>query len=256
MPLLKKVKLTRDFKFQLPGHYGLGDSTTILKEAGMLVGNSLIMDEGSKMRVEGFSAAVSDKTYPRVKVTIYPEGKKQCQLYLDMEQMDGVTWETIEGDVPKEKKEVQRINVSLGDRMKDEYHWSKQGFWHDAFGSYHPRNSKEDALLNPQKLSKTELEKLEFKTSSEHDIGEAVVKKGKESHMYKFKIKSVFYFSIDVKPGLMYAKLVDIKDTLVIGRGSYPGRDDWKKISDVNSFDEPDYAKVITDYLKKEHNFE
>lgn len=61
MPINKKIKLTKDYKFVMESNNYLGDSHTILKEAGIAVGKELILDEGSKIRVEGFSSSVTDK---------------------------------------------------------------------------------------------------------------------------------------------------------------------------------------------------
>lgn len=260
MPINKKIKLTKDYKFKIESRSFLGDSKTILKEAGISVGNELILDEGSKIRVEGFSASVSDKNWPRTKISIYPEGKKQCQCYIDMSQLDGVTWETIEGDAPKEKKEVQRINISNNDYHGDDK-WREYGCYHASFGRDNiERNYEGIKLLNVLELTDAEVALEKFNSNIDSDIGEVSVKKGKESHFYKIRGKSVFTFQIIIKPGRMYGKLIKVKDSIWLGNGSYPKEDMWIKICDLDYGEtevqtQDSYKSLITQYLKNKHNF-
>lgn len=253
MPINKKFKLTKDYKFTV-GRSFLGDAQKILQEAGMSVGTELIMDEGSKMRIEGFTASVSDKNWPAAKVTIYPEGKKQCQCYIQMSELDGITWETIEGEAPKEKKEVQRINVSVGNYATFDK-WG-HGIWHKAYKDRWEREDKSEKILNVLELNDSEINKGQFKAAHESDVAEVVVKKGKECHVYKIYVNSVFTFKISTKPGFMLGKLHEVKDSVYIGEGYYPAKDKLDKICDIENPETIDFTKLATQYLKKKHNFE
>lgn len=172
-------------------------------------------------------------------------------------QLDGVTWETIEGDVLKEKKEVQRINISNDDYHGDDK-WRKYVCYHASFGRERiERNYEGIKLLNVLELTDAEIALEKFCTDINNEIGEVSVKKGKESHFYKIRGKSIFTFGIIIKPGRMYAVLDGVIDSIWIGEGNYPKKEDWIKICDLDSdVAEAKYTSAITKYLKNKHNFE
>ena len=254
MPINKKFKLTKSYKFNV-GHNYLGDSHKTLQEAGMVVGAELIMDEGSKMRIEGFSSSISQKDWPKTKITIYPEGKKQCQCYIQMSDLDGITWETIEGEAPKEKKEIQRINISLDSYHVKDNQWKKYPCRHASFKDNIARSFEGLKALNPLELNEAEITLGKFSSLNKSEIGEVVVRKGNNNSCYKMQARTAFRFEITKQPGLMYGKLVSVKDSLWLGPGYYPKDEEYVKLCDIDS-DETKYEAIVTKYLKEKHNFE
>lgn len=254
MPFQKKIKLKKDYKFNMISC--LGDATQILKDSGMLIGRELIFDEGTKIRVEGFSGSISDKSYPSVKISIYPEGKKQCQVYVNMGDFDGVTWETIEGEnIVKDKKEVQKIHINFRkEYLTGNYSWKNNGVWPEAISLHvSPKEREKQYTLNPTKLSKKEIDDKEFKQYGRTEIGEAVVKKGKSIFSSHIVVYTYFTFSIEFQPGFMFAKIKDIKYVLRIGEGYIGDEKNYVKVCDLDANTTPDFEKIIIDFLKKKY---
>ena len=251
MPVNKRIKVAKDFKINM--YDSLGNSRQILKEAGMLVGDELILDSGSNLRIEGFKAYSSVKGWPAVKITIYPEGSKSCQCYVDFSQFDGLSWETVEEKEKKEPREVQRINISF--EKNERYLKDINSFpcWHRAFKNGF-RIGDKDIILNPIELSKDEIEKRIFTGGNDLTVGEAIVKKGKNSYSYDIRIERTFNFKITIEPGYMYGNLEEVRNIIQM-RKSYSHSDffDVSEISTEDITDSKNIRKPVLEFLKKEH---
>lgn len=252
MPISKKVKFTKDCKFEVEKYSSfLSGADKILRESGIYVGDQLIFDAGSKIRIEGFSSSVGDKGWPRTKITIFPEGHKSCQCYVSLEQLDGVSWETIEGDAPKEKKEVQRINISMSKYFEEN---KKGGIWSNCFDGRYIRGDNEKKMVNPLKLSKEDISSGAFIDWGKEEIGEVIVKKGKSSWSYKITLKTEYVFSLITEPGLMYAKIKSVKDFVWI-QETYSQREGFE-IGSVGDWADFKIEERITKFLKEKHKFD
>ena len=250
MPVNKKIKVTKDFKINMSN--SLGNSTKILKEAGMLVGDELILDSGSKMRVESFKAFSSVKGWPAVKITLFPEGSKSCQCYVELSQFDGLSWEAEEEKEKPVPKEVQRINFSFEKHENYLKEIDKYPCWHRAFKNGF-RIGDKDVILNPIELTKDEIKKQIFLAKTDLAAGEVVVKKGKNSYSYDIRIERTFCFKITMEPGYMYGNLAEVRNKIQM-RKTYSS--DFFDVSDIASEDIKDVANIrkpALEFLKKEH---
>lgn len=251
MPVNKRIKVTKDFKINMSD--SLGNSTQILKEAGMLVGDELILDSGSNLRVESFKAFSSVKGWPAVKITIFPEGSKSCQCYVELSQFDGLSWEAVEEKEKKEPKEIQRINISFEKHEKYLKDINSYPCWHRAFKNGF-RIGEKDIILNPVELTKDEIKKRTFISQNELTVGEAVVKKGKNSYSYDIRIERIFCFKITIEPGYMYGNLGEVRNRIQM-RKSYSSSEFFVvgEISTEDITDSKNVRKPVLEFLKKEH---
>jgi hypothetical protein len=110
-----------------------------LKDAHRILDRSLILEEGDLIRVDGFKALATAKSYPDVKLTVVPQGGKSSPIYVSLENLDGISWEPIRIE-EKEKKKTEtpsrRYDVSISDNRIN-----LDTVWHRAFGNTYTNKS-------------------------------------------------------------------------------------------------------------------
>jgi len=267
-PIKQKIRITRELSCVVKS--SLGDSTS-LKQAGILIGsNGLLIDPGTIVRIEGFTARVSGGNWPDVKLSIYPEGLKMGQCYIELTHLDGISWDLIKDPPKAPPVPIRRVSVLTS----NDYGWSKttpkkyeqrEKVWGETFGrdGYHIKDKK-SVVLNPQSLSPTEIAESKFKISYNCDIFEISVKIDKTHYSYTAFLYENAYFNIHLKPGFMEGQLSEIKYKIVIYEGGRYGDNSkkksiWSKGFTQEEFDKLDHDKMkqmISDEIKKLHTIE
>lgn len=254
MPVGKKISIKRSMRIPITG--ALSNSTN-LKESGNMIGDyrdqELILDEGTVMRVDAFSAVVKAKGYPATKITVFPDMGKAGTVYVSLDDLDGLSWESVdEGVKKKPSAPTRRIDVSIND---DSFNYTN--VWHSAFrDSHYDTTQSEIVVINPLALSEDELEKMMFTTDADHRIGEAIVKIGRESWTYQIRYKILHAFDLgfpdtgsSTHMKLLSAKFSHSKIMLQIQHGYGYNSDRWEDVAETN--DTPD--KFVRAYLEEKH---
>jgi hypothetical protein len=255
MPIGKKVRVKRELKVPI---FNVLSTGMHLKEQGFILGNyrneTLILDAGTVFRIDAFSASVKDKTFPSTKITIFPESGKSGSLYIELDGLDGLSWESIDEEPKKASVPVRRIDISLKD---DKINFL--GCWHKAFEERYEIDNPIAVLVNPSKLTPHELEKGEFKGTVENDMGEAIVKLGKDSWAYTIRtsIKHIFKLSMIQCPSnpsiiLLAATYDHSTYRLQIKEGGSYSNQPYISIADTIETPE----KFIKEYLTNKHQYD
>ena len=80
MPIGKKIRVKREIRVPILIILSTGMH---LQQLGYIIGKTLILDADSVFRIEAFSAAVKEKTYPSTKITVFPDDGKSGSLYIE-----------------------------------------------------------------------------------------------------------------------------------------------------------------------------
>jgi hypothetical protein len=254
MPIGKKVRVKREIKMPILNVLSTGIH---LKDHGFILGNyrkeTLILDAGTVFRIDAFSASVKDKTFPSTKITIFPESGKSGSLYIELDGLDGLSWESIDEEPKQASAPVRRIDISLKD---DKINFL--GCRHKAFEDRYEIDKPITVLVNPAKLTSHELENGKFKGTVENDIGEAIVKLGKDSWSYTIRtsINHVFLLSMITCPSnpsiLLLAATYDHSTyRLQIKEGGSYSSQPYANITDTLETPE----KFIKEYLINKHQY-
>lgn len=248
-PLNSKFTVLKEQKFFRPSFLSTGKfkPEDELRDAGAYTGSTLIVEPGTAMRIEAFGSNVSDKDWPRVKVSIFIEGKRMVRCYVNLKELDSLNWEPLIEVPHAERKETQKVIVTLNDTTLP------SRCWPDCMDSHYPRIGGGTKVLNVLKLIENEVKFKAFVANAQATVGEAMVKKGRNAHHYQIRISSTFYFKITLAEGYMHGSLEKIVDSLQIGAGTYASK--WETLAMVEPNDPLDFTKVITDHLKKKHDF-
>jgi len=254
MPVGKKISIKRSMR--IPITSALSTSTN-LKASGNMLGDyrnqELILDEGAVIRVDAFSAVVKAKGYPATKITVFPDMGKAGTVYVSLDDLDGLSWESVdEGVKKKPSAPTRRIDVSIND---DSFNYTN--VWHAAFKDRHYVTAQSElVVINPLELSGDDLEKMMFSTDTEHRIGEAIVKIGRESWTYQLRYKIHHAFDLgfpdtgsSTHMKLLSAKFSHSRIMLQIQRGFGYDSKGWEDI--VETMDTPD--KFVRAYLEEKH---
>ena len=111
MPVGKKIKISKSTLLNVERQLSTAEN---VEKAGMIVNKKLILDPGSIIRFDAFSASVGEKDYPIVKLSVFPHNGKMGQLYVNLQSVDGLTWEVFEEEKSKEQpKPISRIDIEF-----------------------------------------------------------------------------------------------------------------------------------------------
>jgi len=253
MPIGKKIRVKREIKMPI---FNVLSTGMHLRDHGFILGTyrkeTLILDAGTVFRIEAFSASVKDKTFPSTKITIFPETGKAGSLYIELDGLDGLSWESVEEEPKKASTPVRRIDISINDKP------NFRACWHKAFEERYEIENPIAVLVNPSKLAPHELEKCEFKATVENDIGEAIVKLGKDSWSYTMRtsIRHVFRLHMIQCPSnpsiLLLAATYDRSThKLQIKEGGSYSTQPYLSIADT--LDTPE--KFTKEYLNNKHQY-
>ena len=251
MPVGKKIKGSKHTVMEVVNKLS---TATNIEEAGMLIDKKLIIDPDTVIRVDAFSASVSEKSYPSVKVSIFPTGGRMGQLYVDLSSLDGLTWEIVEEKQKEPPKPVRRIEVEFYPAS------STDVCWHEAFGrEYYDIHSPVWKVVNPLALTKEEIDRKSFVYSRSTNAGKAVVKKDGETFIYElaYNVKHHFKLTIDrgEEQGLLIGKYNYMTVSLMIKQRTFSSGEEWVELLEESRQTDIDHTQLIRDYLKKKHGF-
>jgi hypothetical protein len=248
MPIRKKFAIKKETKINVTSVLSTASN---LEEAGILLTKGrqdslMLLEEGALVRVDGFGGDLKDD--PTVKLSVFPKEGRMGQVYVKLEDMDGLVWETYHEEPKKEVIPVKRYEVSLSyPGFKD-----RGGVWHNAFGGYKRWVEIEREIVNPLALSKEELEKGSFYAETTYDAGTAVFKYGKKTAVYDLKWAYGYNFKLE-KPenGLMYAK--SSYNTVELRIKPKYSSSEWEVVVRETRQSEESYEKMVKDFLKEKH---
>ena len=251
MPIGKKMRIKRATKMSA-STIGAKDG---LEAAGMLLGDwspTLILDENTIIRVDAFSSTIAQKSYPSVKMSIFPEGYKMGQVYVSLDSLDGITWEIVEEDAKKIPVITKRIDIE----WNSNYTNYMNIVYVDAFGTRFNMGDN-PCVVNPLKLEPNELKTLSMDSTSTHECGSAIIKIGRDSHKYKFQYLLVFHFLLEKGPEplcLLQARFDRLDISLQIG-AEYNYKGDYETLwagTNLN-FVQTDHEILVKNYLKEKY---
>lgn len=247
MPIGKKIRVKREIRVPVLNILSTGMH---LEQKGFIIGNTLILDANSVFRIEAFSAAVKEKTYPSTKITIFPDDGKSGSLYIELDGLDGLVWESVDEAPKSPTKAVRRIDVKIDREIDASYCWS-QSF----NGRYDIGEDLQEVVINPLALDKSQLADGRFVESANYNIGNATVKIEKEVFVYEIQTLVDHFFDIgNIKSHglvLLSAKLDVIAVNLQI-RISF-GKWDHLATLDASDLSNQTVTKTVTEYLKRLH---
>jgi len=191
-----------------------------LKEAHRILNQSLILEEGDTIRIDGFKAFATAKSYPDVKLTVVPQGGKSAAIYVSMENLDGISWEPVKIK-EKAKKEIppsRRYDVSINENQIN-----LENVWHRAFGGVYKKESAQ--IVNPLELNPEERKKG-FAIVNFNKMGEALLTDiDQRRYSYQIHSKVTHRFEPDTVDGILAMRRVEATAELVIvGFGENPER--------------------------------
>lgn len=245
MPINTKLRVNK--RTQIPYSRKLAASSNIEK-ANCILGNELILDEGCHIRFEGFSASATDKSYPEVKITVFPISGKAGQIYVSLEQFDGLTWEPISEETLNEDKKhrgpIRRYEVVLNGRgVETDY------VWHNAFDERYNVNDCKLLIVNPLALKPQE-RKDGFFSIQITQIGEAMFSIDSSKTTYNLQVRASHEFKTELMgDGLLGAKCVSSVFNLEI---SPKWENSYVHVGKIE-INETDVVKMVKDYLKEKH---
>ena len=264
-PIKQRIRLTRELICVAKDTLGNIDS---LKQAGILTGHrNLSIDAGTEIRIEGFKSFVTGGNWPLAKISIYPAGLKMGQCYLELNDMDGLSWDPVKEPPKTPISPIRRVNVLIA----NEHNWSKTSpkklelnnhVWGDVFGrGGYNGDTNGSVVLNPQSLSEKEIKDLSFKISHDFSIFDITVKIDKTHFAYTAFLYKRTYFDITLKPGLMEGQLSHRKYKVVIYEGGTYNKKKsvWSKEFSQSEFDllnQESLKLMISTEIKKIHSIE
>jgi hypothetical protein len=260
MPVGKKIQAKRSLRVPIASMLSSADN---LRKSGNMIGDcyrnqELILDEGTVLRVDAFSAVVKAKGYPATKITVFPDGGKSGTVYVSLDDLDGLSWESIDEAPKKPSAPTRRIDISIKDDSINLIN-----VWHGAFRNRNYEIGKSGTVVvNPLELSDNDLRRMNFTVDTESRIGEAVVKIGRDTWTYQIRYKIHYLFDLlfpdtieltegdFVKMKLISAKFNRSIVKLQIQHGFGYGSDkEWQTITETA--DTPD--KFIRSFLEEKH---
>jgi hypothetical protein len=245
MPVGKKIRVKREIRIPI---LNILSSGMHLQQMGLIIGKTLILDANSVFRIEAFSAAVKDKSFSSTKITVFPENSKSGSLYIELDGLDGLSWESVDESQKTVPKPVRRVDVKIDREIDVTYCWSQ------AFnGRYNivPGEEFPEVVINPLVLDKLQLADGRFLESSTYKIGDATVKIDKEVFVYEIQALDNHYFEIgNIQShgfSLLSAKLSEISVNLQI-RKSFGA---WEHLATLNPDDvsKDTITKIVTNHL-------
>lgn len=248
MPIGKKIKIKKRTEMRISSMLATAAN---LKPHGFLLGGNLMLEENSVMRVEAFSASVSEKSYPNVRISVFPEGGKMGTLYVTLDNLDGLTWEPVDEVVKAEPKPTRRLDVDFKPDFKD-----TSFVWHESFGEKYDTLMPSWKIINPLKLSPEELKFQRFFERRNSDAGTAIVKIDKEVFQYYIQYQTDYHFKtkIDATTGLLSAKFDYVSISLNIKQGWCSNEEGvWHTLLTEAHQGDEDHLEVIKKYLKEKH---
>lgn len=253
MPLGKKIKVKRETKLKIASQLATADN---LKTAGLILGEVgrsgiLILDIDTVIRVDGFSGAIAAKSYPGVKMSVFPEGGKMGQLYVSLDDLDGLTWEIVEEAVKPTSLPIKRLDINLLANRSDGSHC-----WHSAFAESYDTRLPVLKTINPLVLSEEEMKFRRFSKIDTSDAGTAVVKIEKSATNYTLQWATEYHFKTLINPttGLLSAKFEYLSISLNIKEGWNYSNGEWHTLLTEARQGDESYESIIKKYLKEKHN--
>ena len=255
MPLGKKMRVKRATRMNILSTVGSMDS---LKAAGMLLSHgytadTLILDEDSIIRIEGFSSSISDKYYPSVKISIFPDQGKLGQLYVVLNAFDGLTWENVEEDEKKIPVITKRIDVAWKKNFTDYIDNCRA----QVFGGGNYTVGDPPKIINPLELKDKDFADMTFAIDKRVECGSAVVKIGRESFIYNMQYIVLFHFIIEKGPKpleLLQARFTFLDYALQIGpEHTYIGSYKTLRQGTTLNFLQSEHEESIRKYLQETH---
>jgi hypothetical protein len=218
-----------------------------LKDAHRILNESLILEEGDLIRVDGFKAFATAKSYPDVKLTVVPSEGKSAAIYISLENLDGISWEPVKiEEKEKKRKETpsRRYDVSISDNQIN-----TSTIWHRAFGnSYNEKSGTQ--IINPLELEPNERKKG-FAVVDFCKMGDALMTDiDQRRYSYSIHSKVTHRFEPDMIDGLLAMRRSEVKAELVIVTyGSNPERGE---IICELELGVTDLVKEIKSWMKKQ----
>ena len=249
IPVGKKIRVKREIKIPINSILSTG---LHLQQKGFIIGKTLILDADSIFRIDAFSAAVKEKTYPSTKITIFPHDGKSGSLYIDFEGLNGLSWESIEETPKPPPKAVRRIDVKIDREIDASYCWSQ------AFnGRYDIVDGEEckEVVINPLVIEKLQLADARFIESSNYRIGDVTAKIDTKVFIYEIQALVNHYFDIgNIQShgfSLLSAKLAQISVNLQIR--TYAQKWDHLATLDIKDLSKQTITKTVIEYIEKLH---
>lgn len=245
MPVGTKIKITKPNKISV---YSRCSKTEPLVSAGMVNGDTLILDEGTIIRIDGFSSQYNLKSYPMVRLSVFPEGKKSGKVNTILNELDGLSWDACpENNVAQPQKKIVRVNVEYDSTRYKSYNM----VWHSAFSKGYDGNVKKEVMVNPLELTHDEItNRVFYDTTVHYDAGNCVVKIGQSNWNYTIQYSRITKFGLSVpQNGLLSATLVD--QTIVLYLKSY--NEEEEKLDIDPNQDDKIVISLIESYLKEKH---
>lgn len=254
-PIKQRIRLTRELTHNYDGshHWFLSDSDKVLREAGALVKELLILDPGTELRIEAFKSFASSENWPDVKVTVRPEGGKDTKLYIPLVAFDGVSWELIKETPKAPPVPIKRITVDFDSyAWESEYGIRSNSIYHPAFGNNYNKGDG-DKVINPLAFSEKEREAPGFVVERENKFAEVAVKIGKNSWSYGVVLKSYNYFSFKLGKGFTTARLEQTTHHVIV-KSNYGNEEVSKKIFLMEEITKESIKEYVNEILKQKHD--
>ncbi len=245
MPINTKIRLTK--RVTIPYSRKLAASANIEK-SNCIVGENLILDEGTQIRFDGFAAFATNSAYPDVKISVFPPEGKSGQIYVSLENFDGLTWEPVveekKDDKKSEKGPVRRYEVFLnGNKIED------RRIWHNCFDCGYEIGKDGLVLINPLKLTKSEI-LTGFIADRENDIGEALYSEDRSKTAYSIRVRTQYKFTTQIMMnGLLGANHLSTNHYLEIAN---KWSNDYVTIGEV-FVNETNIIDMIKNWMKETH---
>jgi hypothetical protein len=244
MPIGRKLTITKELTIPAD-RFGRTTKSESLVKNGILIGDKLILDVNTNIRIDGFSARFNDDGYPDVRLSVQPEGCKMGSITVSLKDMDGLSWDLAPEDKPKkEQKEIRRFDVSFNEYTNYGCAWIK------PFEKSISINDTE-GLVNPLALTTEQIKERKFTDTYSKKIGSAGCKINKEVFGYEVMVYENFNFELTISDGLLYGKLIDMTYRVIIlnpykTNDSETVKDNIKNPEDIT-------PELIKKYLEKKY---
>lgn len=248
MPVGAKIKVIKEHKIVISNR---NSTTKALEDSGMIIGNNIILDENTVIRIDGFSSQYSSKDYPTTRLTVFPDQRKSGKVDVSLKDLDGLVWGILEVAAKQPVKEVKRINIEYNDDNTN----YKYNVWHQAFKHGYDLENDDIVVVNPLELTEDEIKNLEFSYERKTDVGSVVIKIGRKNWNYKLAIKQKFNFKLELSGvGLLSCKLDTIEKKLEYKEDNYYTSEFSPIDIDLN-FNKNTVIKLIDRFFKDKHEF-
>lgn len=245
MPIRKKFCIKREVRMDVVSALS---TTKNLADAGIYIDSGtrkgVLLEEGTVVRVDGFGGDLNDE--PTAKLSIFPINGRMGQLYVNLEDMDGLVWELYQEPVKKEQPPVKKIEVSLN------YPTHTDLILHRAIERGVKWSEIDRTLVNPLALTPEELNNKMFVAESNRDGGSAIYKYGKEVHVYNLRWYYSYYFTLEApEGGLLHARRSHPALELRIAERTTSS--DWEVVVRELQMSGQNYEQMVKDFLKEKH---